>query len=68
MLEYYGGGMEDAVAVGDSMNDLEMIRECGIGIVMGNGNEQLKSYADYVTADIDKDGVYQALEHYQLLG
>ena len=50
------------------MNDLEMIRECGIGIVMGNGNERLKSYADYVTADIDADGVYQALAHYQLLG
>jgi len=68
VLEYYGGSMEDAVAVGDSMNDLEMIRECGIGIVMGNGNERLKSYADYVTADIDADGVYQALAHYQLLG
>lgn len=68
VLEYYGGGMDDAVAVGDSMNDLEMIQECGTGIVMGNGNERLKSYADYVTANIDEDGVYQALAHYQLLG
>lgn len=67
ILEYYGGCMEDAVAVGDSMNDMEMIRECGIGIVMGNGDERLKAYADYVTADIDQDGVYQALEHYGLL-
>ena len=49
------------------MNDMEMIRECGIGIVMGNGDERLKAYADYVTADIDQDGVYQALEHYGLL-
>lgn len=66
ILEYYGGSMEDTVSVGDSLNDLEMIQECGIGIVMGNGNEQLKSYADYVTSDIGEDGVYRALEHYKL--
>lgn len=68
VLEYYGKGMEDAVAVGDSMNDLEMIRECGTGIVMGNGSEQLKAYADHVTADIGEDGLYRALEYYHLLG
>ncbi len=68
ILEYYGGGMEDTVAVGDSLNDLEMIQECAVGIVMGNGNEKLKACADYITADIGEDGVYQALEHYGLLG
>lgn len=68
VLEHYGGSMEDAVAVGDSLNDIEMIQECGIGIVMGNGDERLKPYADYVTADIGEDGVYRALEHYELLG
>lgn len=66
VLEYYGGSMEDTVAIGDSMNDIEMIQECAVGIVMGNGDERLKPYADYVTADIDEDGVYQALEHYKL--
>ncbi len=67
ILEYYGGCMEDTVAIGDSMNDLEMIKECAVGIVMGNGDGKLKAYADYVTSDIDKDGVYQGLEHYGLL-
>lgn len=66
ILEYYGGSMKDTVAVGDSMNDLEMIQECGVGIVMGNGDELLKPYADYITSDIGEDGVYRALKHYML--
>lgn len=67
IMDYYGASMEDAVAIGDSLNDLEMIQECGTGIVMGNGDERLKPYADYITADIGEDGLYRALEHYGLI-
>ena len=66
IMNYLGGSMEDTVAIGDSLNDLEMIQECGIGIVMGNGDERLKPYADYITADIGDDGLFRALEHYGL--
>ena len=66
IMNYLGGSMEDTVAVGDSLNDLEMVQECGIGIVMGNGDERLKPYADYITEDIGEDGLYRALEHFGL--
>ncbi len=67
IMDYYCESMEETVAIGDSLNDLEMIRECGIGIMMGNGDERLKPYADYITADIGQDGLYLALDHYGLL-
>lgn len=67
ILDYYGGSKEDTLAAGDSMNDLEMLQECHIGIAMGNADERLKPYADYITADIGDDGIYKAFEHYGLL-
>ncbi len=45
------------------MNDYEMIQAAGTGIAMGNAVEQLKSAADYVTTDIDQDGIWNACCH-----
>lgn len=66
-IEYSGGDMADTVAVGDSLNDLEMIKECTIGIAMGNADERLKPHADYVTSDIGEHGIYKAFERFQLI-
>jgi hydroxymethylpyrimidine pyrophosphatase-like HAD family hydrolase len=33
---------------------------------MGNGQEELKAYADYITTDVDKDGIKNALQHFGL--
>jgi hypothetical protein len=57
---------ERVIAIGDEANDLEMIRDSGYGIAMGNGTADLKAVADHVTADHDHDGVALALE--DLLG
>lgn len=56
--------MERTVAFGDSMNDYEVVQEAGIGIAMGNAVEELKMVADYVTDDIDRDGVWKACRHF----
>ncbi|MCR5793769.1 MAG: HAD family hydrolase [Solobacterium sp.] len=63
---HYLGDMADTYGFGDSLNDLEMIRECGHGIVMGNGQDEVKALAEFVTTDVDKDGVANALRHYGL--
>ncbi|MCT7894803.1 MAG: HAD hydrolase family protein [Lactobacillus gasseri] len=34
---------------------------------MGNGEEQVKQIADYVTSDINEDGIYNACKHYKLI-
>ena len=64
LCHYFGVKMEDAVAVGDSMNDYEIIKEAGLGIAMGNAIEELKAAADYVTADIGEHGIYKACCHF----
>ena len=63
VLKYHGIARTDSYAVGDSLNDLPMFGAVGTGIAMGNG-DALKPYADYITDDIDSDGIYNAMEHF----
>ncbi len=66
-LAAYFGEKEDlsgTVAFGDSMNDIEVVREAGIGVAMGNAVDALKEAADFVTASIENDGVYKACEYF----
>ncbi len=57
----------DTYAVGDSVNDLDMLGFVGHGICMGNGTDIAKQAAEYITADIHEDGIRRAMEHYRLL-
>ena len=66
-LELLGIRREEIIAFGDAENDLEMIRFAGIGVAMGNGEAEVKAVADYVTADIDDDGIEKALKHFNLI-
>lgn len=56
-----GVPMDSTAAVGDSSNDIQMIECAGIGIAMGNATEQVKRAADYVTTEVDRDGIRNAL-------
>lgn len=63
ILDYYHASPADAVAIGDSMNDVELIQQAGLGIAMGNAMTATKKAAGYITADVDKDGLAQAIEY-----
>lgn len=67
MCEKLGIDRADTIAVGDSVNDVDMLKYAGIGICMGNGSEPAKACADYITSDIFDDGVYHAMERFELL-
>lgn len=54
--------MEQVMAVGDSMNDIAMIREAGFGVAMGNAQEAVKEAADWVTGINTDHGVAQAID------
>lgn len=54
--------MEEVLAFGDSGNDVEMLKECGIGVCMGNGNAQAKQVADAITLSNEEDGIVAYLE------
>lgn len=54
-------------AFGDGFNDLEMFKEVDYSIAMGNGCDQLKEIATYVTDHINKNGIYKALKHLNII-
>ena len=66
ILEAVGIKREDSVALGDSVNDLEMIKYAGIGVAMGNASAELKAAAKAITANCGEGGVCQALKRFVL--
>lgn len=67
MLAHYGIDKEECMAFGDGGNDIEMLRHVGIGVAMGNADEEVKQAADYVTSAVDDDGIATALKHFGIL-
>ena len=67
ILEYYNIDLSKTMAFGDGGNDITMIKHVNIGIAMGNANPHLKEVADYITDDVDEDGILKALKHFNLL-
>ena len=53
---------QKTIFFGDGANDIELIQLADIGVAMGNGVEALKEVADFVTKNIEDDGIYYACE------
>lgn len=54
----------DAIAFGDMLNDLEMIRWAGTGVAMGNACDQLQRAADVVAPTNDQAGIAVVLREW----
>ncbi len=67
LIDHYNADMKDTIGVGDGENDMEMLKACEVGIAMGNANPVLKEIADYVTTDVNEDGLKNAFIHYGLI-
>lgn len=52
----------ESVAIGDNINDLEMILWAGLGIAMQNGSPLLKEQAKMIAPSNDEDGVARIIE------
>lgn len=55
---------EEVMAIGDNINDKEMIENAGIGVITGNSSPVMKKIADEVVASNDESGVAEAIEKY----
>ena len=62
LSELFGIPLSEIAAFGDDFNDIEMLKECGIGVAVANACAEAKSAADYVCASNDEDGVARWLE------
>ena len=65
--EVFGFELSEVMAFGDSENDLEMLSGVGIGVAMGNGEDELKDQATHVTDTNNQNGIAKALSHYGLI-
>ncbi|MFC5872710.1 hypothetical protein SAMN05443633_10913 [Chryseobacterium arachidis] len=65
--DYFNIDFEETMSFGDGGNDITMLQFTKIGIAMGNANEQLKEVADYITDDVDSNGIENALLYFGLL-
>jgi Cof subfamily protein (haloacid dehalogenase superfamily) len=62
IAEHYGISISDIVAFGDDYNDVDMLRECGVGVAVGNAINEAKVVADFISDTNDNDGVAKWLE------
>lgn len=67
VIDYYGANLQDTLALGDSLNDLEMIAHAGIGIAMGNAAQEVKQVADLIAPHLHEDGLYKALQELEII-
>lgn len=66
ITNYLNKAIEATVAIGDSLNDLDILQAAGLSICMGNGADECKKVADFTTKDISDDGLAYALKHFNL--
>lgn len=64
LCEHLSIDMASVMAIGDNLNDFNLIQSVGLGIAMGNADDKLKQVADRVTASNEENGVAKAINSY----
>jgi len=67
LVDWLGLDLKDTISFGDAHIDLSMFECCAYNVAMGNGSDEIKQAADYVTADVNDDGLYKAFEYLNLI-
>ena len=67
LLQHIGGKIEDTIAFGDAKIDIPMFEYCHMGVAMGNGGEEIKAIADFVTDAVAEDGLAHAFQRLDLI-
>lgn len=66
LTKYWGLKKEEVLSIGDQNNDIELLKAGGIKIAMGNGTDEIKKFADYVTDTVDNNGFVKAIDKFVL--
>ncbi len=64
VLDYLELDPEKVIAIGDTRNDIPMLKAAPISVAMGNASEEVKAHAKYVTKSSEEDGVAKFLEEF----
>ena len=63
IIDHFHADVKDVIVFGDALNDMTMFIDDWTCVAMGNACDELKAKADYITDDVDKDGIYNACVH-----
>jgi Cof subfamily protein (haloacid dehalogenase superfamily) len=66
LAEHLNIPIEQVAAIGDWLNDIQLLAAAGLGIAMGNAHSEVKHVADEITLDVDQHGFAHAVEKYLL--
>ncbi len=66
LLEYFNVSLEETMYLGDSFNDIGLLKMVGHPVVMENGHEEVKRYAKYITKSNNEAGVGYAVKKWAL--
>ena len=66
LCERNGINMENVMAIGDSQNDEDFLKEVGYKIAVGNADDKLKEISTYTCEKMFGDGVAEAIEKFAL--
>ncbi|SJZ42397.1 Cof-type HAD-IIB family hydrolase [Selenihalanaerobacter shriftii] len=61
-----GVKQDEVIAIGDSLNDLEMVEYAGLGVAVANASVELKEKADYITKSNEEFGVAEVIKKFIL--
>lgn len=68
LADFYNIKKDEIICIGDNENDASMIEFAGLGVAMGNAEDEIKAMAQYVTSSNDEDGVAEIIEEFILEG
>lgn len=66
LAKHYGYDLRNIMAIGNGGNDVEMLRNCGLGIAVGNSVPEALEAADYICPSQEDDGVADAIQRFLL--
>lgn len=67
LVEHLGADLADTIAMSDAKVDIPMFETCAQSVCMGSGGMEAKEAADWVTTDVDDDGLWNAFVYLGLI-
>lgn len=67
ILQYFDIPLQRTIAIGDSMNDVDMIEHAQIGVAMGNACDELKRLSNIQTTSSKEDGIFHCFRRLHLI-
>lgn len=66
LVSFLGIALAEVMAIGNGANDISLLSKAGLAIAMDNAPDEVKAVADYVTLDVDHNGVAAAVSKFLL--